>query len=166
MVSHGLFEVSSRLFMIFQLQTVCEPFKHQAFDGFCHVSSHRSNGEKSTFKSKLTARGMDVSVRETDPLFELLDAAWACCHHSFAHVLALEMSRKVTSGMFSGGEIGLESTLSVEDGDGRITITEFCKGLSQLKGQARALDMIVMQRELNKLDFKLQEIHRILEGNR
>ena len=28
-------------------------------------------------------------------------------------------------------------------GDGQITIAEFCKGLMQIKGQARALDIVV-----------------------
>ena len=27
-------------------------------------------------------------------------------------------------------------------GDGMITVSEFCKGLQQLKGQARAIDMV------------------------
>ena len=31
----------------------------------------------------------------------------------------------------------------LDDGDGKITIAEFCKGLMQLKGHARALDMVV-----------------------
>ena len=53
---------------------------------------------------------MDVSIRDTGPLFEILD-----------------------------------------DGDGLITITEFCKGLLQLKGMARALDIIVLQRENAKV---------------
>ncbi|CAJ1439223.1 unnamed protein product, partial [Effrenium voratum] len=37
------------------------------------------------------------------------------------------------------------------EGDGLITITEFCKGLMQLKGQARALDIVVLQHENSKL---------------
>lgn len=30
------------------------------------------------------------------------------------------------------------------DGNGQITITEFCKGLMSIKGQARALDIVVL----------------------
>ncbi len=39
----------------------------------------------------------------------------------------------------------------LDDGDGRITIAEFCKGLKQVKGQARAIDMVVLQHETEKL---------------
>lgn len=35
----------------------------------------------------------------------------------------------------------------LDDGDGMITVSEFCKGLQQLKGQARAIDMVVLQHE-------------------
>ena len=47
---------------------------------------------------------MDVTVRDCEPLFEIL-----------------------------------------AEGDGLITITEFCKGIMQLKGQARALDIVMLQ---------------------
>ncbi|CAK9045813.1 unnamed protein product [Durusdinium trenchii] len=50
----------------------------------------------------------------------------------------------------------------LDDGDGRITIAEFCKGLMQLKGQARALDIIVLQHELAKLFRECKEIHQDL----
>ena len=30
----------------------------------------------------------------------------------------------------------------LDDGDGKITIAEFCQGLNQIKGHARALDMV------------------------
>lgn len=39
----------------------------------------------------------------------------------------------------------------LDDGDGMITVSEFCKGLQQLKGQARAIDMVVLQHENAKL---------------
>eukprot|EP00435_Cladocopium_sp_Y103_P036608 s1334_g9.t1 len=35
----------------------------------------------------------------------------------------------------------------LDDGDGMITVSEFCKGLQQLKGSARAIDMVVLQHE-------------------
>ena len=35
--------------------------------------------------------------------------------------------------------------------DGLITISEFCQGIMQLKGNARALDMVVLQHENAKL---------------
>ena len=66
-------------------------------------------------------QSMDVSIRDTGPLFEILD-----------------------------------------DGDGRITIAEFCKGLMQLKGQARALDIIILQHELAKVHKECQDIHQDL----
>ena len=48
----------------------------------------------------------------------------------------------------------------LDDGDGLITITEFCKGLMQIKGQARALDIVVLQRENARLLRECQEIQR------
>lgn len=67
-------------------------------------------------------QSMDVSIRDTGPLFEILD-----------------------------------------DGDGLITITEFCKGLLQLKGMARALDIIVLQRENAKVLRECREMHALLQ---
>ena len=52
----------------------------------------------------------------------------------------------------------------LDDGDGLITIAEFCKGLMQLKGQARALDIVVLQRENAKLMKECQEIQRSLQS--
>jgi len=46
----------------------------------------------------------------------------------------------------------------LDDGDGMITIAEFCKGLMQLKGQARAIDLVVLQHDNRKL---LRECERI-----
>jgi len=46
----------------------------------------------------------------------------------------------------------------LDDGDGLITIAEFVKGLSQIKGQARAVDIVILQRENAKL---LAECHHI-----
>ncbi|CAE6916345.1 Scn11a [Symbiodinium sp. CCMP2456] len=48
----------------------------------------------------------------------------------------------------------------LDDGDGLITTAEFCKGLMQLKGQARALDIFVLQRENAKLMKECQDIQR------
>ena len=63
-------------------------------------------------------QSMDVNIRDTGPLFEILD-----------------------------------------DGDGHLSIAEFCKGLLQLKGMARALDIIVLQRENAKVLRECQEMH-------
>ncbi|CAE7896908.1 Sodium channel protein type 11 subunit alpha [Symbiodinium microadriaticum] len=50
----------------------------------------------------------------------------------------------------------------LDDGDGQITIAEFCKGLMQLKGQARALDIVMLTRENAKMMKICQEIHTAL----
>lgn len=50
----------------------------------------------------------------------------------------------------------------LDDGDGLITTAEFCKGLMQLKGQARALDIFVLQRENAMLMKECQDIQRSL----
>ena len=50
----------------------------------------------------------------------------------------------------------------LSDGDGLITISEFCKGLMQLKGQARALDMVLLQHDSAKLLKQCEEIHRLV----
>eukprot|EP00434_Breviolum_minutum_P020198 symbB.v1.2.017811.t1/scaffold1395.1/size121899/3 len=47
----------------------------------------------------------------------------------------------------------------LDDGDGHITIAEFCKGLMQLKGQARALDIHMLHRENSKVLQKCQDIY-------
>lgn len=49
-------------------------------------------------------------------------------------------------------------------GDGQITITEFCKGLMQIKGQARALDIVVLQHENTKLQHDIGEVLQIVKG--
>ena len=50
----------------------------------------------------------------------------------------------------------------LSEGDGLITIAEFCKGLMQLKGQARALDIVILQHENSKLMRQCHEIHRAI----
>eukprot|EP00438_Fugacium_kawagutii_P024570 Skav223350 [mRNA] locus=scaffold200:446151:454511:+ [translate_table: standard] len=50
------------------------------------------------------------------------------------------------------------------DGNGQITITEFCKGLMSIKGQARALDIVVLQHENSKLQTQIAEVLKILKG--
>jgi len=52
----------------------------------------------------------------------------------------------------------------LDDGDGRITIAEFCKGLKQVKGQARAIDMVVLQHETDKVMKECKEIRRELQA--
>jgi len=49
-------------------------------------------------------------------------------------------------------------------GDGQITITEFCKGLMQIKGQARALDIVVLQHENTKLQHDIGKVLQIVKG--
>ncbi|CAK9046398.1 unnamed protein product [Durusdinium trenchii] len=48
----------------------------------------------------------------------------------------------------------------LDDGDGHITIAEFCKGLMQLKGQARTLDIHMLHRENSKVLKECQDIQR------
>ena len=48
----------------------------------------------------------------------------------------------------------------LDDGDGLITIAEFVKGLSQIKGQARAVDIVILQRENAKLLTECQKIRK------
>jgi len=50
----------------------------------------------------------------------------------------------------------------LSDGNGLITISEFCKGLMQLKGQARALDMVLLQHDSAKLLSRCEEILSIV----
>ncbi|CAE7023046.1 Cacna1g [Symbiodinium natans] len=52
----------------------------------------------------------------------------------------------------------------LDDGDGKITIQEFCKGLMQIKGHARAIDMVVLQRESTKVFKECQDIHNELKA--
>ncbi|CAE7896910.1 Sodium channel protein type 10 subunit alpha [Symbiodinium microadriaticum] len=52
----------------------------------------------------------------------------------------------------------------LDDGDGKITIAEFCQGLNQIKGHARALDMVVLQRESAKLLKECQDIRKELKA--
>ncbi|CAK9024221.1 Sodium channel protein type 11 subunit alpha (NaN) (Sensory neuron sodium channel 2) (Sodium channel protein type XI subunit alpha) (Voltage-gated sodium channel subunit alpha Nav1.9) [Durusdinium trenchii] len=47
--------------------------------------------------------------------------------------------------------------------DGLITISEFCQGIMQLKGNARALDMVVLQHENAKLMKECMRIRKYLE---
>jgi len=46
------------------------------------------------------------------------------------------------------------------EGDGLITIAEFCSGIMQWKGQARALDIVILQHENAKLLSECQQIRR------
>ncbi|CAE7248299.1 Scn10a [Symbiodinium natans] len=50
----------------------------------------------------------------------------------------------------------------LDDGDGKITIAEFSHGLMLLKGQARALDIMVLQRENAKVLKECQGIREAL----
>ncbi|CAE7259258.1 unnamed protein product, partial [Symbiodinium sp. KB8] len=52
----------------------------------------------------------------------------------------------------------------LDDGDGKITISEFSHGLMLLKGQARALDIMVLQRENAKVLKECQGIREALRG--
>mmetsp|Transcript_5358 Transcript_5358/g.12696 ORF Transcript_5358/g.12696 Transcript_5358/m.12696 type:complete len:553 (-) Transcript_5358:94-1752(-) len=51
----------------------------------------------------------------------------------------------------------------LDDGDGLITIAEFVKGLSQIKGQARAVDIVILQRENAKLLAECQHIRKDID---
>mmetsp|Transcript_4623 Transcript_4623/g.10907 ORF Transcript_4623/g.10907 Transcript_4623/m.10907 type:complete len:541 (-) Transcript_4623:273-1895(-) len=52
----------------------------------------------------------------------------------------------------------------LDDGDGVITIEEFCKGILHLKGQASALDIIMLQRENRRIQIACHEIRRTLKN--
>ncbi|CAJ1396048.1 unnamed protein product [Effrenium voratum] len=54
----------------------------------------------------------------------------------------------------------------LDDGDGLITIAEFSKGLMQIKGQARALDMVVLHHENAKLLKEVQAVRREVSGRK
>jgi len=51
-----------------------------------------------------------------------------------------------------------------DGGDGVITIEEFCKGILHLKGQASALDIIMLQRENRRIQIACHEIRRTLKN--
>jgi len=53
-----------------------------------------------------------------------------------------------------------------EGEDGLITIADFTKGLMQVKGGARALDIIILQHESSKLMKRCDEIHRLISGSK
>eukprot|EP00441_Pelagodinium_beii_P037871 CAMPEP_0197640518 /NCGR_PEP_ID=MMETSP1338-20131121/14781_1 /TAXON_ID=43686 ORGANISM="Pelagodinium beii, Strain RCC1491" /NCGR_SAMPLE_ID=MMETSP1338 /ASSEMBLY_ACC=CAM_ASM_000754 /LENGTH=228 /DNA_ID=CAMNT_0043213379 /DNA_START=211 /DNA_END=897 /DNA_ORIENTATION=+ len=46
----------------------------------------------------------------------------------------------------------------LDDGDGLVTIAEFCGGITHLKGQARALDVTILQHDNLKIRKELQDI--------
>jgi len=48
------------------------------------------------------------------------------------------------------------------EGDRLITITEFCKGVMQLKGLAKAIDIVMLKHENAKLMSEIQDMHRII----
>ncbi|CAJ1396049.1 unnamed protein product [Effrenium voratum] len=48
----------------------------------------------------------------------------------------------------------------LDDGDGKVTITEFCKGLSKVRGQAKAIDFVILQRETAKLLKEARQTRR------
>jgi len=58
-------------------------------------------------------------------------------------------------------ETDLDDLFSILDDDesGKVTVEEFCYGLSQLKGPAKAKDLLVMIRGISKLICRVEDIH-------
>lgn len=50
----------------------------------------------------------------------------------------------------------------LDDGDGEVTIKEFCQGIMRLKGQARALDVISIMHDANMIMTQCREMKRSL----
>ena len=48
------------------------------------------------------------------------------------------------------------------EGDGLITITEFCKGVMQLKGLAKAIDIVMLKHENGKILRELQNARLVM----
>ena len=51
---------------------------------------------------------------------------------------------------------------AAKDGDGHLSITEFCQGLKQIKGQARAVDIVVLQHSIGKLRKECRQMNELL----
>eukprot|EP00930_Biecheleria_cincta_P073623 TRINITY_DN60902_c0_g1_i1.p1 TRINITY_DN60902_c0_g1~~TRINITY_DN60902_c0_g1_i1.p1 ORF type:complete len:583 (+),score=93.52 TRINITY_DN60902_c0_g1_i1:127-1875(+) len=66
----------------------------------------------------------------------------------------LEISVKEVSPLFN----------LLDDGDGLVDINEFCDGISNLKGHARAMDVVAMQHENLKIQHKCNEIASKLDA--
>mmetsp|Transcript_42148 Transcript_42148/g.98320 ORF Transcript_42148/g.98320 Transcript_42148/m.98320 type:complete len:544 (-) Transcript_42148:110-1741(-) len=52
----------------------------------------------------------------------------------------------------------------LDDGDGVITIEEFCQGILHMKGPASALDIVMLQRENRRIQIACTEIRRTLKN--
>ena len=52
----------------------------------------------------------------------------------------------------------------LDDGDGKITISEFCDGLKRVQGQARAVDMVVLQNATEKVMRECKAIRQALDA--
>jgi len=50
----------------------------------------------------------------------------------------------------------------LDDGDGQVTIKEFCQGIMRLKGQARSLDVISIMHDANIIMTQCREVKRSL----
>jgi len=62
--------------------------------------------------------------------------------------------------------LNCESLFDVlDDGDNEVTISEFCKGLKQVKGQARALDVVFLQHATEKVFKECKAIRKQLENS-
>ena len=62
--------------------------------------------------------------------------------------------------------LNCESLFDVlDDGDNEVTISEFCKGLKQVKGQARALDVVFLQHATEKVFKECKAIRQKLENS-
>eukprot|EP00440_Ansanella_granifera_P040047 gb/GFBE01043436.1/.p1 GENE.gb/GFBE01043436.1/~~gb/GFBE01043436.1/.p1 ORF type:complete len:103 (+),score=20.17 gb/GFBE01043436.1/:1-309(+) len=50
----------------------------------------------------------------------------------------------------------------LDDGDGHITIDEFCKGIGRIKGEARAIDMVSLMHDTYVVQQACRKISRDL----
>lgn len=127
-----------------------ETLETTAHDAEIAIESHLHAGSKFSDKLKTLFRAFDadgdglltpqewesaLTVPYVQHYLQILDVRIADCHRLFS---------------------------ILDDGDGQITISEFCDGLKRVKGQARAVDMVVLQNNTEKVMKECKAIRRAL----